>query len=196
MTGNREENAIVVEYLASGKAGEAQKEPVAQLIGESQFTLLEVVPKPGVALAVGEKVYIGSGPRDKIDHIRGRIAFAEMTNRGQQECRVVVAKIVKAREADFVRFFNTAGPINIRAHYLEQIPSVGKKHLQAILDARDKKAFESFEDIQARVPHLTNVEHLVVERIIEELSNVETRYYLFTKPPAREEPVEERRYRR
>ena len=70
-----EENAIVLDFLPYGKSTDTKKEPLAQLIGESYFTLLEVVPKPGITLAVGEKVYIGKGPRDKIDHIKSRIDY-------------------------------------------------------------------------------------------------------------------------
>lgn len=181
---SREEYGIVLDFLPYGKSGEAQKEPIAQVVGEAFFTLLEVVPKPGVSLKVGERIYVGKDVRDKADHIKTRIFFRDLTAVGQREARKAIRAIVKEREGDFVRFFNTAGPINIRAHSLEHIPSVGKKHLQAILDARDKKPFESFEDIQSRVPHLTKIEELIVERILHELSG-EAKYYLFTKPPSR-----------
>lgn len=180
----REEYAVVLDFLPYGKAGEAQREPVAQVIGEKFFTLLEVVPKQGVKLDLSSRVYIGKEVREQIDHIKKRVLFNELTNAAQQQANAVVRNIVRAREKEFVEFFNRAGPINIRAHTLEQIPSVGKKHLQAILDARDKKAFESFRDIQERVPHLTRVEDIIVERVFQELRG-ETKYYLFTKPPSR-----------
>lgn len=184
MVGGREEYAIVLDFLPYGKAGEAQREPVAQVIGENFFTLLEVVPKADVKLDLGSRVYIGRETREQVDHIRKRVSFNELTSTARQQANTIVRNIVRAREKEFVEFFNRAGPINIRAHTLEQIPSVGKKHLQAILDARDKKAFESFRDIQERVPHLTKVEDIVVERVFQELRE-ETKYYLFTKPPSR-----------
>jgi len=180
----REEYAIVLDFLPHGKAGEAAREPVAQLIGENQFTLLEATPKPGVTLSVSEKVYIGRGVRDKIERIRGRIKFNELTSAAQNEVERVIKQLVKEREKFFVDFFNKAGAINIRAHTLEHIPSVGKKHLQAILDARERKPFDSFKDIQERVPHLQKIEDLLVERILHELSG-EAKYYLFTKPPSK-----------
>lgn len=182
----REENALVLDYLPYGKSGEAQREPVAQVIGEAYYTLLEVVPKTEAKMKAGDRVYIGSGERDKIDHVKGRVQWRDLTSSAQNEAKTLLKKLVKEREAFFVEFFNRAGAINIRAHTLEHIPSVGKKHLSAILDARDRKKFESFEDVRARVPHLRHIEDLIVERIVHELEG-EAKYYLFTKPPARHE---------
>jgi putative nucleotide binding protein len=179
----REENALVVDYLPYGKSGEAQREPVAQVIGEDYYTLLEVVPKPEAKLKAGDRVYIGGGERDKIDHVKGRVQWRDLTASAQSEAKILLKKLVKEREAFFIDFFNRAGAINIRAHTLEHIPSVGKKHLSAILDARDRKKFESFEDLRARVPHLRHIEDLLVERVIHELEG-DAKYYLFTKPPA------------
>ncbi len=180
----REEYAIVLDLMPYGKAGEAAREPVAQLIGETQFTLLEATPKPDVKLAIGEKVYIGRGVRDKISRIRGRVTYNELTSAARNEAERMIKQIIKEREKTFVEFFNKAGAINIRAHTLEHIPSVGKKHLQAILDAREQKPFESFEDIQQRVPHLQKIDELLQERILHELTG-DAKYYLFTKPPSR-----------
>ncbi len=180
----REEYAIVLDFLPHGKAGEAAREPVAQLIGENKFTLLEAIPKPDVKLEVGERVYIGRGVRDKIGRIRGRINFSDLTSAAQNEAKRAIKQLIKEREAFFVDFFNKAGPINIRAHTLEHIPSVGKKHLQAILDARKQKPFESFKDIQTRVPHLQKIDELLLERILHELTG-HAKHYLFTKPPSR-----------
>ncbi|MEM0475428.1 MAG: DUF655 domain-containing protein [Candidatus Norongarragalinales archaeon] len=182
----REEYALVLDYLPYGKSGEAQREPLAQVLGESFFTLLEVIPKSEAKLKAGDRVYIGSGERDKIDHVKGRVLWSDLTARAQNEARVILKRLVKEREAFFVDFFNRAGAINIRAHTLEHIPSVGKKHLKAILEARDRKKFESFEDIRSRVPHLRHIEDLLVERIVHELEG-EAKYYLFAKPPAKRE---------
>ena len=78
-------------------------------------------------------------------------------------------KIVKANEKRFVDVFNTAGPLNIREHALELLPGIGKKHLEAILKARNEKKFESFADIAARIPQLQDPSRPIKERIIAEL---------------------------
>jgi len=179
----REEYGVVLDFLPRGKAGEAQKEPVAQVIGESYFTILETVVKADAEVKVGERLYIGKSTRDKVDHIKGRISYAQLTSSAQSELPEVVRKIVKSRETDFVNFINRAGPINIRCHALEQLPTIGKKHLTEILDAHDRKPFTSFQDIHDRIPHLGSAEDIFVNRIIEELKET-SKYYLFVKMPA------------
>ena len=190
----KEEFAVVLDFMPQGKAQEAKKEPVAQVVGETYFTLLEIVSKPESDLVVGERIYIGKDVRDKVDHIKGRIKYEELTPAAHSELDDTVRKIVKAREAEFVEFLNRAGAINIRAHALEQLPGIGKKHLADILDARDKQKFTDFEDVKARVPHIGNVEDAFGNRIMGELKG-ESKYYLFVKIPPKEDEEGDRRNR-
>jgi len=185
-TEKREENAYVLDFLLSGKSASGRSEPLAQLIGEEWFTLLEVVPKPGVILKQGEKVYIGKAERDKIALIKTRITYSELTETGKKELPLMIATIVKEREAHFVNVFNVAGPLNIREHSLELLPGIGKKHLDAILKARNEKKFESFGDITARVSLMQDPAKLITDRIIEELEGT-GRFYMFTKPYVKKE---------
>lgn len=190
----REEYALVLDFLPTGKAGEARQEPTAQVLGEQYFTLLEVVAKPGVQLKAFDRVYIGQAERDKVERIKCRLVYAQLTNAAQQEVERAIRQIFSEREQDFVGFVNRAGPINIRIHALELLPNVGKKNLEALLAERDKKPFASFEDIKARVPHLAHVEDSILQRIIMELK-AEEKYYLFVKiPPKEEEAGGERHY--
>lgn len=182
----KEETAIVLDFLPQGKSAQAQREPVAQVIGELHFTLLEVAPKPGLKLDVGSKIYIGKGERDKVDHIVGRIKYDDLTSAARAEAEKIVGEIVSSREQDYVNFLNRAGSLNIRSHALEHLPSIGKKHLESILKEREKKPFESFADFQQRVPHIGDVRGLFVQRILNELKGIE-KYYLFVKLPPREE---------
>ncbi len=181
----KEEDSVVLDFLPSGKSGEARREPVAQVLGTTYFTLLEVVAKPGATLKAGEKVYIGKGVRDHVDHIRGRLDFPGLTAAAQQRCSEEVRKLVQLREAEFVGFLNRAGALNIRVHTLELLPSIGKKHLQAILNAREQKPFSTFQEFHERVSNVGRIEDVFVERIILELRGQE-KYYLFAKAPARE----------
>ena len=95
------------------------------------------------------------------------------------ELENVVEKIVLNREMDFVNFFNTAKPITPRMHALELIPGIGKKYMWKILDERERKPFESFQDLQKRV-NIPNPARLITKRVIEELSG-ESKYRLFTR---------------
>ncbi|MFH1106405.1 MAG: DUF655 domain-containing protein [Candidatus Micrarchaeota archaeon] len=192
----KEEHALVLDFLPTGKAGEARQEPTAQVLGETYFTLLEVVTKPGVELKPLEKVYIGQAERDKVERIKCRLTYAQLTNSAQREADTAIRQIVPSREQDFVGFINRAGPINIRIHALELLPNIGKKNLEVLLAERDKRPFASFEDIKARVPHLSHVQDSILARIIQELK-AEEKYYLFVKIPPKEETGEgyhERRY--
>jgi len=56
-----EDFAYILDYLASGLPDQRRfrREPVAYSIGDSEFKILELTPKPGITLNVGEKVYIG-----------------------------------------------------------------------------------------------------------------------------------------
>jgi putative nucleotide binding protein len=181
---NLEENAMVLDFLPTGRSSSARSEPVVQMVGEEKFTLLEAVPKTP-DIKIGEKVYIGKGERDKIAIIKGRLLYTDLTEVARSELLVAVSGIIKANEAKFVGIFNVAGPLNIRMHSLELLPGIGKKHLTAILDARDEKQFESFADIAKRVPLLQDPVKLLAERVILELKG-ESRFYILTKFPARE----------
>jgi putative nucleotide binding protein len=182
MTFGMEEYAVVLDVLPYGKSTDVRREPVVQLVGWEYFTLLEVTPKAGAALSVGEKVYIGKGPRDKVDFIKNRINYFELTSAAKEELNVTIKKIIKEKEAYFVTFFNKCGPVNIRLHQLELLPGVGKKHMQDILREREKKPFENFSDINKRVQLLPDPVKIISERILEELMG-KSKYYILTRPP-------------
>jgi putative nucleotide binding protein len=177
----REEYAYVLDFMPAGKSFSNKNEPVAQLIGDEWFTLLEVTPKPGVSMSLGERVYIGRAERDKVSLIKARIGFNDLTQTAKNELRRIVKLVVQTNEKRFVDVFNSAGSLNIRQHSLELLPGIGKKHLEAILKARDERKFESFDDITNRVSLLQEPSKLISERIIMELEGKE-RFYMFTKP--------------
>jgi putative nucleotide binding protein len=177
----REEYAYVLDYLTSGKSHSSRSEPLAQLMGEEKFTILEATIKPGAVLTVGERVYIGKDEREKILLIKSRITYDDLTTNAKGDLDAIVLKIVQGNEKRFVDVFNAAGPLNIREHALELLPGIGKKHLEAILKARNEKKFESFADIATRIPQLQDPSRPIKERIIAELKGDE-RFYMFTKP--------------
>lgn len=177
----REEYAYVLDFMLTGKSFSNRPEPIAQLLGEEKFTILEATPKPGVTLKLEERVYIGKEERDKIQLIKSRVEYADLTQTAKSELPAIITLIIKANEQRFVDVFNNAGPLNIRQHALELLPGVGKRHLEAILKARNAKRFESFADITARVPLLQEPLKLITDRIVSELQGNE-RFYMFTKP--------------
>jgi putative nucleotide binding protein len=80
----------------------------------------------------------------------------------------------------FLKFFNTAEAINTRLHQFELLPGFGKKHTEAILSERDKKPFESFEDLKGRVANLPDPRKAIEKRLFEEIIGKE-KYLLFSK---------------
>lgn len=177
-----EENAYILDYLRFGKPGTRGKfraGAVVQMIGESYFTLLEANVRSGSELKPLDRVYVGKKARQEITYILGRISYDELTANARMELDRVLEKIVLSKEKWFVNFFNVAQPITPRMHALELIPGIGKKYMWNILDGRDKRPFESFEDLQNRV-NVPSPAKLIAKRIIEELSG-ESKYRLFTR---------------
>lgn len=182
-----EDYAYVLDYLAHGKAGRARQsfraEPLVQLIGENFFTLLEVTPKSGAAISLRDRLYIGKDrPRDKITHIIGRISYYDLTSTAKIELPLIVEDIIAKNESQFVRFFNSAQAVTPRMHSLELIPGIGKKYSWAILETREKKPFESFKDVKVRTG-LPDPAKLIAKRVVEELTEREPKYRLFTRIP-------------
>jgi len=90
----KEEYAIVLEYLPHGYPLEGKMMPIAQAIGEKNLTLLELVPRRGMNLEIGEKVYIGEGKRDKIYYIIGRLKKDNITETAKIQLKSFITKTV------------------------------------------------------------------------------------------------------
>ena len=178
-----EDYARILDYLPQGLPDEKMfhREPVAYALGEDQFKLFELVPKQGVNLATGDRVYIGKDLdlRQEILHVKKRIGFNELTNASQSELPFVILQIIKAHESRFVQFFNESQAITTRFHMLELLPGLGKKTMWSIIEERKKGPFKDFADISKRVPLAHQIEKLVAKRIEEELANPDEKYRLF-----------------
>ena len=61
-----------------------KKEPLVQAVGTDQFKLLELVPK-GTDILTGETVYIGDKERDKIERVKRRIGYEDLTQTAKLE---------------------------------------------------------------------------------------------------------------
>jgi putative nucleotide binding protein len=173
----KEENAIVLDFLPNGYPFDERpmymKTPVAQALGKTNFVLLELVPKKGIHLQPYEEVYIGEGKREKIHHIVGKLALSKLTRTAKSELGFAIKDMVHKNEKRFVDFFNSARPLSTRMHQIELLPGVGKKHMWEIINARDEKEFESFDDIKKRVKLMPDPEKVVIRRVLEELEGSE-----------------------
>ena len=178
-----EEFAIVLDYLPQGRSEDRnyRKEPLVLAIGETEFKLLELIPKNNAVIAVGEKVYIGKdqAKREKIISVRRRISYSELTNAGQNELPYAIEAAVKKDEQIYIKFFNTADSINTRLHSLELLPGLGNKSMWNILDERKKKPFESFADLSERVKTIHNPAKMIAGRVVQELEERNEKYKIF-----------------
>ncbi|RLG81059.1 MAG: DUF655 domain-containing protein [Thermoprotei archaeon] len=171
----------VIDFMEMGNPSDRHVEhrsnPVAQGIGVKYFTLLEATPLPAIRLEVLERVELG--PQSKVRRLMS-IKYNDLTSVAKTHLPDAVKKIIEENEKIFVEFFNIGEPVNIRMHVFELLPSIGKKTMRSLVEERNVKRFESFDDIRDRVK-IDPVKTLC-ERILKELEGNE-KYYIFVKPP-------------
>ncbi|GBC72003.1 hypothetical protein HRbin02_01792 [Candidatus Calditenuaceae archaeon HR02] len=182
-----EDEAIVLDILPSTRlerASHIEKNMLlAQVLGVEHFTLLEAAinqslnPRPGMRIYIGKDV-----PRPLIRIVR-RMGYHELTENAKYELERAVEELVKSREERIVQFINTCGPLTPRLHALEALPGIGRKLSMRIIEERSKEPFKSFADIEKRIG-IQNVDKIIIKRIIQELSDPNTKHWLFTRPPA------------
>ncbi len=174
----KDEWAVVLDFLSHGHYGMSRSQPMAQVLGEKYFSLLEVIVREGQTLKLQERVYIGDGKREKIKYIAGRIEVKELTVAAKEELEDNVKAIVKKNPKQFLEFFNKSGSITTRLHQIELLPGIGRKHLWAIISERKNKPFESFANLKKRVPLLPDPMKMVMRRILDELDDKD-KYRIF-----------------
>ncbi len=172
-----EESAVVLDFLPNGylfdNTPSHQKTPIVQAIGKEHFVLLELVPKKDVSLQPHDEVYIGDGKRDKIHHINGKLQSNKLTSTARTELEFVIKKIINNNRNRFIDFFNNAMPLSTRMHSLELLPGLGKKRMWEIVEERNNRPFESFEDLKKRVRLMPDPEAIIIKRILLELDGCE-----------------------
>jgi putative nucleotide binding protein len=177
-----EDYAYILDYLTQGRPDSKKfhKEPVSYALGENEFKLFELVPKPNTALTIEDRVYIGKDltKRDQILHVKRRIRFDELTVTAQTELPFVITRIVEKNEERFIRFYNEAQAITTRFNMLELLPGLGKKTMWAIIEERKKGMFSSFKNFEERTG-IKNPQKLIAKRIEQELAEPDEKYLIF-----------------
>jgi putative nucleotide binding protein len=181
----RDEYFYVLDFLPGGSPTDTRpqhlREAVAQVIGEEHFSLLEVVPLPGINLRTGDRILVGKSHEDRVYsqvlRVKRAISYNDLSMVAKRELENILEIIIDINEARFVDFFNSAQPLTVKMHQLELIPGIGKKIMWEMLDEREKKPFSSIEDIQNRVK-VAGIKKKIVERILRELEGNE-KYRIF-----------------
>ncbi|MDI6642987.1 MAG: DUF655 domain-containing protein [Candidatus Hodarchaeaceae archaeon] len=183
-----EDRGIVLDFLPQGHPSDPRpihlREPIAQILGDTFFTLLEVVPLKGVTLTPHERVFIGKGERAKVERIKRRVGYEDLTAAAKAELPSVVESLIAESPERFIEFFNRAAPLTTRFHQLELIPGIGKKLMWAVLEERKKRPFADFDDLEKRVKGLTHPKSLIAKRMEMELQGAD-KYRIFVRPPSR-----------
>ena len=172
-----------MEYDKISSSAQSELQTVVQTIvtaiGEDRLTLLEILGIPNTTFEIGEKIYIGKDGRTKVLSVLGKMEYDKISSSAQSELPTVVQTIVTANESKFVEYLNNARPLTPRIHALELIPGIGKTYMKTMLEEREKKKFESYQDLQDRVGFKDPVKH-ISERIMDEITG-ESRMNLFVK---------------
>ena len=180
----KEVEAVVLDYLKWGYADDKrplnQREPIILAVGTDQFKLLELIAKKDRPINLHDIVYIGDGERKDVERVKRRVSYEELTPTAKGELESSVEEIIAANEARYIEFYNTSVPMSLKMHMLNLLPGFGKKTLADTLAERQKKPFESFADIKARVMTLQKPERFIRERVLLELENPDEKYHVFT----------------
>ena len=178
-----EEYAYVLDYLQHGRTSSDKPRhlalPTVKVVGEGYFTLLEAEVRAGLQANLHERIYIGKDRREKINRIIGRIGYDDLTANAKAELLPVLERLIMNQEQRFVNFFNNSQAITPRMHALELLPGIGKKSMWQIINARDKKPFIDFKDIETRTS-IGDPVKVIAKRILDELSGGE-KYRIFSR---------------
>jgi len=148
-------------------------------IGETKFTLLEVLGVEGSTFEVGERIDVSRESRSKVSSVLGKLEYERIPSSARDEIPDIVREIVEDSEERFVAYINRAEPLTPRTHALEIIPGVGRRLLKVIVDERAKSPFTSYADVEERTG-LKDPVMRIVQRIIDEITGV-TRMNIFVK---------------
>ncbi len=178
------DEAVVLDFLAHGRSDDDrpqyQKEPLAYAIGVEDFQLYECTVDGDATVSIGDRLVLSPSEHRSpgIESVRG-VDHGDLSGGAQSELEYVVEDVVDAQEDRFVEFYTEAQPVTLRLHQLNLLPGIGDKLQESILDERRRGPFESFEDIQERVDGLHDARQVIVDRIMEELTEDDLKYRVF-----------------
>lgn len=164
-----ETKAIVLDYLPYGKTG-GKKIPIIYGLGKNYLTLMEIIKPKNLEVTILEEIPIIT--RYKI------IKYNQLSETGKINLKKTLENLIDKEEKLFIEFINKSIPITPRLHMLELLPHIGKKTTWEIIKEKEKKPFESFEDLKNRIKTTINIKKAIVERIISEYEGKD-KYKLF-----------------
>jgi putative nucleotide binding protein len=179
--GERREAAIL-DFLPHGRTEDDrpqyQKQPLGYAIDVEDFQLYELVADSEADIGIGDRIDLADV--DFVDRMK-ETEYDDLPGGARSELDYAVEDLVEEEEERFVDFYNEAQPITLRLHQLNLLPGIGKKLRNNILDERERRPFQSFNDLESRVSGLHNPREVLVERIMEELQEEDLKYRIFVR---------------
>ena len=176
-----ERRAVILDYLPhgqpGGQRGSPDATPRAQALGVEEFRLFSLILEEDADISIGDTVSIRP-PDPGIAEFQ-ELMFDDLTSSASSELEYAVREVVEADAQRFVDVYNDAQPITLRLHQLDLLPGIGETLRNNILDQRKRGPFDSFADVEERVDGLHDAEEVIIERIHEELTADDLKYYLF-----------------
>lgn len=182
-TDDASRTAVVLDFLPRGSPNDDrpqyERSPVAFAIGDVNFELVEAALTDDAGINIGDRIEIDP-VGENIKTLR-TVSYGDLTSTAESELEYAIEAIIDADEDRFIDFYTEAQPITTRLHVLNLLPGIGKKLRNNVLDARKRKPFESFEDIESRVSGLHNPKEILIDRIVEELKKEDLKYRVFAR---------------
>lgn len=175
---------VILDILWHGHPDEDRptwaKNSIAQVLTFPDWVLYEVKANKSSNIQIQERnTYEQFLKDEKLKEVLKKIDYDYLTATSKSLIQSVIETEVIKYEKEFLEFFNKSASITPRMHALKLLPGIGNKHMWEILQQREKKLFESFQDIADRTS-ISNPAKQIALRIIKELQR-EEKYYIFSK---------------
>lgn len=165
--------------LVLGQIKTKDNKNTANVVGTERFTLLHIELKEGVDVNPQDKILL-TKHSDEVEKINYRISYDNLSNSEKEELNRAIHRIILTDEKKYVHFFNRQSRDRMQLHFLD---GISRKAGTKIVSEREKKDFESFEDINKRVSFIDDSEELIFKRVFYELTEPnnknENQCYLF-----------------
>ena len=165
--------------LVLGQIKTKDNKNTANVVGTERFTLLHIELKEGVDVNPQDKILL-TKHSDEVEKINYRISYDNLSNAEKEELNRAIHRIILTDEKKYVHFFNSQSRDRMQLHFLD---GISRKAGTKIVSEREKKDFESFEDINKRVSFIDDSEELIFKRVFYELNEHrnknENQIYLF-----------------
>lgn len=165
--------------LVLGQIKTKDNKNTANVVGTERFTLLHIELKEGVDVNPQDKILL-TKHSDEVEKINYRISYDNLSNSEKEELNRAIHRIILTDEKKYVHFFNSQSRDRMQLHFLD---GISRKAGTKIVSEREKKDFESFEDINKRVSFIDDSEELIFKRVFYELTEPrnknENQIYLF-----------------